>query len=490
MSDGSALQDVLGPRRRAPILAAAFLLAFQGPGPSVAGEAPESPQEALDKALKDLETPQKAPGGAPASPQAALDSAVAALETPVPPAAGPTPDIGSKQIGPANFRLIDISLDGLFAAGTSTEDDESLQSLQGGGHDPRKRGFTVQNVELSLQGAVDPYFMGEVHIVYFLDPLDGSSQFELEEAFLTTQQLPWGLQIKGGQMQTEFGRVNPQHPHQWDWLDQPVVCTRFFGPDGMRAPGARLGWLTPLPWYSVLLGGLQNANGESMSSFLSSEEFFEERPIGGRPFVERDVKTMKDLAYLLRWENGFDISDELSSKVGASLAYGPNATGSDGFTRIYGADVVFKWRPVTNERGWPFVIWQSEILKRDYFADDYFDPGADPADPGDDVALASEMLRDWGVYTQVLYGFKRNWASGLRYEYAGVEGSGDSAQRDDPFRDARHRISPLLAYQLTEFSRLRLQYNYDHAQHLESGGAHSVWLGAEIMFGAHAAHSY
>jgi hypothetical protein len=44
--------------------------------------------------------------------------------------------------------------------------------------------------------------------------------------------------------------------------------------------------------------------------------------------------------------------------------------------------------------------------------------------------------------------------------------------------------------QLTEFSRLRLQYNYDRAQHLESGDAHSVWLGAEIMLGAHAAHSY
>ena len=49
---------------------------------------------------------------------------------------------------------------------------------------------------------------------------------------------------------------------------------------------------------------------------------------------------------------------------------------------------------------------------------------------------------------------------------------------------------PLAVYQPTEYSRLRLQYNYDHAQHLSSNEAHSVWFGVEFIFGAHAAHSY
>lgn len=34
-------------------------------------------------------------------------------------------------------------------------------------------------------GAVDPYFLGEAHLVYFLDSA-GESQFEVEEAFFTT----------------------------------------------------------------------------------------------------------------------------------------------------------------------------------------------------------------------------------------------------------------------------------------------------------------
>src|SRR3990172_8861212 len=112
-----------------------------------------------------------------------------------------------------NLRLIDISMDALFAAGGSTEDDEELERLQGGGHDPRKRGFTVQNIELSLTGAIDPYLNGESHIIFFLDPLTGETELELEEVFLTTTSLSHGLQLEAGHFFTEFGRLNPRHPH-------------------------------------------------------------------------------------------------------------------------------------------------------------------------------------------------------------------------------------------------------------------------------------
>jgi hypothetical protein len=384
------------------------------------------------------------------------------------------------------LRLIDLSLDALFAAGGSTEDDESLQNIQGGGHDPRKRGFTVQNVELSLSGAVDPYLRGEAHIIYFLDPVEGETVVELEEAFMTTTSLPYGLQLEAGHFFTEFGRINPQHPHQWHWQDQPVINTRFFGPDGMRGPGFRLGWLAPLPWYSELHFGMQNANGETMASFLANDEFFEERPVGNRPFVERDVDTLKDMVYLARMDNSWDPAQDVTAKVGLSALYGPNATGDDGETGIYGVDLVVKWRPGYRERGWPFLIWESEIMRRDYKADAFYDD----SDPTNVIDLKKETLRDWGLYTQLLYGFRPGWAAGLRYEYA--TGSGDSVDgRDsDPFRDDRTRVSPLLTWMPSEFSRLRVQYNYDRADHLDDEEAHSVWLGIEFMYGAHAAHAF
>jgi len=63
--------------------------------------------------------------------------------------------------GTQNF--INISLDGLFAAGTSTASD--IESLQLGGHDPKQRGFTVQNLETTFDGKIDPYFRGQANIV-------------------------------------------------------------------------------------------------------------------------------------------------------------------------------------------------------------------------------------------------------------------------------------------------------------------------------------
>ena len=401
----------------------------------------------------------------------------------------PSDELLSGHVSDVRLRLIDIAADLLLAVGASTERDESLESLQGGGHDPRKRGFTLQSLETSFVGAVDPYFQMEAHLLFYLDPIENESVFELEEAFFTTSQLPLdldkhGVEVEGGMFLTEFGRINPMHAHAWSWLDQPVIHTRIFGPDGMRGIGARVGWLTPLPWFSELHLGLQNANGETMASFHANDEFFEERPIGGRPFNDQEIRSLTDLAYLVRWDNGWSFSDELSAKAGASALFGPNATGPDGKTSVYGADVVVKWLPVTNYAGWPFVTFEAEIVRRDYYADD-FDDGA--------TVLSSQKLEDWGFYAQLLWGFTRNWSTGVRYEFAGGAGesAGDFTSRDDdPFRNDRHRVSPLISWNATEFSRLRLQYNFDTADHLSGNEAHSVWLGAEVLIGKHPKHQY
>jgi hypothetical protein len=414
----------------------------------------------------------------------ALDRALA--ELPPPPKTGPAPGF---QLGPARVSLLEVSMDVLFAAGTSTEEEPSLQTLQAGGHDPKRRGFTLQQAELSFTGAVDPYFMGEMHLITFISP-EGETEVELEEAFLTTTALPCGLQVEAGQMFTEFGRINPRHPHQWEFLDQPVINSRFFGADGMRAPGVRVGWLTKLPWFCELHFGAQNANGETMTSFFASEE-----AVGGRPFVEQHVRNLGDLVYLLRVDNSIDLNACTTAKFGLSTVFGPNATGPDGSTWVWGTDLLVKYKPRDNFRGWPFVASQSELMYRGYKADDFFDE-RDPLDPTDDVAIPGDTLGDWGFYSQLLYGFTYGWVAGLRYEYASGSGTdydpitGVPVPRaDDPFRDDRTRVSALLEYYPSEYSRLRLQYNFDVAQHLDDD-AHTLWFGVEFLFGKHPAHVY
>ena len=59
---------------------------------------------------------------------------------------------------------------------------------------------------------------------------------------------------------------------------------------------------------------------------------------------------------------------------------------------------------------------------------------------------------------------------------------------DDPNRSDRFRTSPDLTFYPTEFSKLRLQYNYDHGQLL--GDDSSVWVQVEFLLGDHAAHKF
>ena len=84
---------------------------------------------------------------------------------------------------------------------------------------------------------------------------------------MQTTSLPYNLQLKGGQFFAAFGRLNPTHPHTWDFADTPLVNGLFFGPDGLRGVGAQVSWTLPLPWYSQLIFASQNGRGSTGFSF-------------------------------------------------------------------------------------------------------------------------------------------------------------------------------------------------------------------------------
>jgi len=389
------------------------------------------------------------------------------------------------------IRLADVSVDMLMAGGTSTANEDQLHpNLQGGCHDPKKRGFTIQQTELSFSGAVDPYFNFESHMVATHHPITGETGLELEEAYATTTSMPFGLQMKAGHFLTEFGRMNPTHPHTWTYLDQAIINSRLFGGDGLRNPGARVSWLAPAPWFSLLYVGAQNATGETAVSFIGNEA------IGGRPVDARRVHHGDDLLYTARWENSVNLSETLTTLFGVSGLHGPNNTGPSGETWIGGLDFMFKWRPPDTTSTGHFVTWRTELMGRNYIADRFENEAG---------VVPSGTVRDWGFYSQVEAGISRSWSAALRFDYATGTGPDYSVGEDDvarvsrqldPLRDTRWRLSPLLNWRLSEFSRVRFQYNLDRADHLRNVSghddpyAHSLWMGLEVMIGAHPAHNY
>jgi len=369
---------------------------------------------------------------------------------------------------------MNISFDGLFALAYSSARD--LDHVEVGDHDPQQRGFNARNIELAFDGAVDPYFEGFANIVFKLDN-DNETQVEVEEAFLQTTDLPFNLQLKGGQFFAAFGRINPTHPHTWDFADDPLVHGLFLGPDGLRGVGGQISWTLPTPWYSQLLLGVQNGRGGTGFSFRNPGDngiFF------GRITTDREMRGLEDFVWIPRWENSVDLSPTQVVLAGVSGAFGSNETGANARTQIYGGDTLYKWKSAHAEGGFPFVKWQTEVMYRRFEAG----RGVDESFP------VAETFHDWGIYSQVLWGFKKGWVAGVRGDYVDMQ---DSKFTDDLDRQSRSRISADLTWYPTEFSKIRLQYNHDFIDDtffLAGRDVDSIFFQFEFILGAHGAHKF
>ena len=369
---------------------------------------------------------------------------------------------------------VNISLDGFFTLAYSSARD--LNRVEVGDHDPQQRGFNARNTELAFDGAVDPYFEGFANVVFKLDN-DNETDVELEEAFMQTTSLPFNLQLKGGQFFAAFGRQNPVHPHAWEFADVSLVNGRMLGPDGLRGVGAQLSWIAPVPWYSQLIVAAQNGRGETAFSFRNPGDdgiFF------GRRTTDRELRGLEDFVWIPRWENSVDLSPTQVVLAGVSGAFGSNETGATSRTQIYGADFLYKWKSATANGGFPFVKWQTEWMYRRFEAG----RGVDRSFP------VTETFHDWGLYSQLLWGFKKGWIAGIRGDYYDAE---DSRFTDDEDRQSRSRLSANLTWYPTEFSKLRLQYNHDFIDDsffLAGRDVDSVFLQFEFILGAHGAHKF
>src|SRR6266516_1915544 len=439
------------------------------PGASALPRFPTEDMSVVASATAPAVSGTPAPGGFPTTDTSVVTST---SETP------PITPAGSSLTAPITIgggkNYMNISLDGLFALAYSSARD--LHNIEVGDHDPQQRGFNARNTELAFDGAVDPYFEGFANIVFLLDN-DNETEVELDEAFMQTTSLPFNLQLKDGQFFAAFGRLNPTHPHTWDFADTPLVNGLFLGPDGLRGVGAQGSWTLPLPWYSQLIFASQNGRGSTGFSFRNPGDdgtFFD------RITTDREARGLQDFVWIPRWENSVDLSPTQVVLAGVSGAFGSNETGANSRTQIYGADFLYKWKSSHAEGGFPFVKWQTEFMYRRFQAG----RGANESFP------VAETFHDWGLYSQVLWGFKKGWVAGIRGDFIDMQ---DSEFTDDLDRQSRWRISANLTWYPTEFSKIRLQYNQDFLEKnffLSARQVESIFLQWEFILGAHGAHKF
>ena len=223
---------------------------------------------------------------------------------------------------------------------------------------------------------------------------------------------------------------------------------------------------------------MQSPVGGLTSSFRSTAD----TTVGGRPTIERDTHNLGDMISLLRWVNGASLTQDWEAQLGFSGMLGPNSTGESAETSLVGADLVLRWDSPKQRQGYPFFVLEAEGIMRTFEAEAGVQNG---------LVYAAEDLEDWAWTVEGVYGFAPRWRAGLRYEQAGGEGASFAQLRsEDGDRSDRTRISPMITFRPSEFSKLTFQVNLDDADHMMDNSQTSYWLSAEVLIGKHPAHNF
>jgi len=118
----------------------------------------------------------------------------------------------------------------------------------------RNLNFYLNETEVSLQAAVDPYARADFFLSFARDPETGKYGVEVEEGYLTTLSLPASLQLKVGRFRSAVGRLNTVHHHALPFIDMPNAYVNYFGEEGLKDEGLSLSWLLPTKaFYQELL---------------------------------------------------------------------------------------------------------------------------------------------------------------------------------------------------------------------------------------------
>lgn len=309
-------------------------------------------------------------------------------------------------------------------------------------------GIQFNEAEISFIAVVDPYWTLVSNIVFAPDGVDP------EEVWARSTNIP-SIQLKVGKLRGTFGKHGLLHTHAFPFIQAPIIMSNTIGEEGFKAAGLEAAWLTPLPWYSEVTGGVY----EALDSTADQPLDFGSNAHGNVPFLGH-------------FKNQFDLNDATTMELGFS---GLSGQGSDARQHsALGADLTFRNVPPrnANQRGW---ILQGEFLERG-------------------VSVNSDFRRESsGWYASYQYRLSQIWWAGIRGEQARdsftdflVDAAGA------PLAGTVSRGSVNLAWMPSEFSFIRIEYS--HSKATDAPTVHPnddrVMIQLSYTIGYHPAHAY
>ena len=327
-----------------------------------------------------------------------------------------------------------------------------------------EEGVGIGETELNFSANIDDKFRGSTTIA--LHEHGGETEVEIEEAYVETLSLPYGLHAKAGRFFSELGYLNSHHSHADDFSDRPLTNRAFlngnYGDDGVQISA-----ILPTEIYSEIGGGIYRGN---------------DFPGGGAEGSNIGSWT----AY---GRVGGDIGDNTSWRLGLSTLQvnGAERSGNEdavtfnGDSGLYIADARLVYAPTGNNAEKELTL-QAEYFHRDEDGT-YEDTGA-----GTGAIDYNDGQSGW--YAQSVYKFHPQWRVGARYSqlYAGDVPTGLVGSALDDTGHNPWAAAAMVDWTNSEFSRARIQFNREELA--EGQKDNQIILQYVMSLGAHGAHAY
>lgn len=377
---------------------------------------------------------------------AAPDTSTPVDNTPPPPAAPPA---SNNAFNPG----IAAVLNGFYAEASRDPGKQRILGFADGGESGLpSRGFSLGESEVSLAANIDPYLSG------FLDfSMEDDNSLSVEEAYIQTKDLGYGLSVKAGRFLSGIGYLNERHAHDWSFSDAALPYRAFlnnqYGDDGVQVR-----WLAPTDQF--LEFGAELFRGDAY-------------PAGGA--AHDGVGTATAFVH-----TGNDIDDSSSYLLGLSYLHSraENRETEDGhlFTGnddLGIASLVYKWAPNGNPVVNNLTLSSELFYGRERGAYD-----------------ATPFTQDrFGWYAQGVYQFMPRWSVGLRYSGLSTSDPGPALTGSalDDFGHSPSAATALLEFDTSEFGRFRVQYTHDQSDLKPND---EILFQYTVIYGPHGAHRY
>ena len=410
-------------------------------------------------------------------------------------------------------------LGGQFAAFSSDEGEIPGFVL---GHEGERgaEGISLGETELNFSTSVDDKFYG--HITTALADHGGGVEVELEEAYVETLPgfgLPTGTTIRFGRAFWTFGYMNEHHAHADDFADRPLPY-RVYLDNAFNDTGAQISYVLPTDFYVETGGGIfrgddfpfAGADGSDINSFSAFLRvggdignnsswriggYFLDGEASGRAgghghghedehaheenghdddhmddhMDDHDDDHAGDHDDDHMDDHMDDHADEHADEHGHEEFFSAGMFTGD--TRLYSVDFRYVWAPTGNIR-------QKELLLQgEYFWRE--EEGIYTLEEGGEVYEEYLDGGSHGWYAQGVFKFSPKWRIGTRYSQ--IYSPKDSGINHDPYA-----VAVMGDWSNSEFSRIRLQYNYEKLG--EDLSDNQILLQYIMSIGAHAAHKY